>query len=389
MLPGIVWVSSCLQLAAHACGVGAGGLNAVLGCGSLRVLDLGYEPQLSPAHAHQIAAALARPGCRLRGLTFGGELTAASTRRQGKPSVAIAATILAGAAQADELTAIGIRGMPLRPGGGGAVASLLGRRDPAAPPLKIALELCEIDPGCVAALATAIAARPTAVKELVLCERSGSIDAGACSDAGVVILAAALKGCTALRTLKLERVGIRQPHKGIAAISELIETPGIKLRRLSLSGNRASEQSLSRLAAALRHPGTVLSQLALGGCNLTDATVAPLLDALPGILPLRVLDLKGNRLRCTALKQLAAQLVPGKSGLTAIDLSGNLFASAGASVSPHPLALTHTHSHTIHTYHPVAHTLTITNHNPLPPPLPPPQVLRFIHPPSQSPALPP
>ena len=128
----------------------------------------------------------------------------------------------------------------------------------------------------------------------------------------------ACQGCTALRTLKLERVGIRQPHKGVDAIAELIETPGIKLDQLryggrggcdggraspltfdrdvthffwcflhalwvesvrrSLSGNRASEQSMGRLAAALHHPGVVMSHLILGGCNLTDATVAPLLN---------------------------------------------------------------------------------------------------------------
>ncbi|XDV53600.1 hypothetical protein PO909_022062 [Leuciscus waleckii] len=165
---------------------------------------------------------------------------------------------------------------------------------------KLGLRSCNISDGGCADLSSALRSNPSHLRELDLSKNN-------ITDSGVMQLSDLLEH----PQCKLEKLGLRSFHisdRGCAVLSSALRLNPTHLRELDLSENNFNELGVKILSALLADPQFKLEKLGLRSCEISDRGYAVLSSALRSNPSLRELDLSGNYIIFSRVKEISPLL---------------------------------------------------------------------------------
>ncbi|XP_030646416.1 NACHT, LRR and PYD domains-containing protein 12-like [Chanos chanos] len=244
---------------------------------SLRELDVSYN-QLKDSGVDLLCAGLKNPHCKLESL----RLSYCSITENSCSALA---------------SALGSNPFHLREldlsfnktGDTGVILLSAVLKDPRCKLETLRLSCCSISEDSCAALALALRANPSHLRELDLSENKPGIT-------GVDLLSALLED----PQCKLEKLSVCDcsiTEEGCAALASAIRLNPTHLRELDLSWNKTGDIGMKLLSAVLKDPDSKLETLKLQYCSITAEGCASLVSALKSSpSTLKTLFLSGNEL---------------------------------------------------------------------------------------------
>ncbi|XP_053170193.1 NACHT, LRR and PYD domains-containing protein 3-like [Scomber japonicus] len=175
------------------------------------------------------------------------------------------------------------------------------------------LNQCKLKETCCADLASVLCSGSSHIKHLDLSNNN-------LKDSGVFVLAAGLKSShCGLETLRLCRCGLT--HTCCEQIGAALSSDSTHLRELDLSGNNLQGPGIHLLSAQLSSPHCELKTLRLNECSLQkcSADLAAVLSS--DTSQLKELELSGNDLQDSEVKELSAGLASLDCKLETLRLS--------------------------------------------------------------------